>query len=232
MHTDTDGLEALADGVWVGTAPVSFLGLRLTTTMTVLRLAGRDLMVVSPIALTPARRAAVEALGRVAHLYAPNTFHHLWLREWSEAFPEARVHAPPALARKERGVRIDRTPGASPEPAFAGLVDEIPISGFRLEETDLVYLPARTAIVTDLVHNVGRPVHRWTATYSRAMGFYDRVALSRVIRWTGFSDRRAARRSIDQLLAHDVDRLIVGHGAPLATGGNESLAAAYRWLRA
>ena len=39
---DADALVGLADGVWVSTAPVSFLGLRLTTTMTVLRLAGRE----------------------------------------------------------------------------------------------------------------------------------------------------------------------------------------------
>jgi hypothetical protein len=230
MDTNADGLAEFADGIWVGTAPVSFIGLRLTTTMTVLRLVGRDLLIVSPIPLTPERRAAVEALGRVAHLYAPNTFHHFWLGEWVAAFPEARVHAPAALARKERGLKIDRPHGAAPEPAFAGLVDEIPIAGFRVDETALVYRPARTAIVADLVHNVGRPTHGWTATYTRAMGFYDRVALSRMIRWTGFRDRRAARRSLDHLLARDIDRLIVGHGAPLAGGAKEALASAYSWL--
>jgi hypothetical protein len=226
-----DGLTGLADGVWVEAAPVSFIGLHVTTNMTVLRLAGRDLLVVSPIALTPARRAAVEALGRVAHLYAPNMFHHRWIGEWAAAFPEARVHAPAGLPRKEPGLRIDRAHGSAPEPAFDGLVDEIPIAGFRVDETALVYRPARTAIVADLVHNIGRPTHGWTVVYTKAMGFYDRVALSRMIRWTGFSDRRAARRSVDALLARDVDRLIVGHGAPLA-GAKEALATAYRWLPA
>jgi hypothetical protein len=64
------------------------------------------------------------------------------------------------------------------------------------------------------------------------MGFYDRVALSRVIRWTGFHDRRAARRAVDRLLALDFDRLVVGHGAPLTSGGRQALGAAYAWLRA
>lgn len=237
MNTGDEELVDLADGVCVGTAPVSFLGLRLTTTMTVLRLTGPDLLVVSPAALTPPRRAAVEALGRVAHLYAPNTFHHLWLGEWAAAFPEARVHAPAGLARKEPSVRrpgsrIIPREGTAPEPAFADLIDEIPIAGFRLDETALVHRPSGTAIVTDLVHNIGRPSHGWTATYTRVMGFYDRVALSRFIRWTGFRDRRAARRSVDALLARDFDRLIVGHGAPLSNRAKEALASAYLWLRA
>jgi hypothetical protein len=62
------------------------------------------------------------------------------------------------------------------------------------------------------------------------MGFYDRVAVSRMIRWAAFSDRAAARRSLDELLALPFDRLIVGHGAPLAACAREALAAAYAWL--
>ena len=63
------------------------------------------------------------------------------------------------------------------------------------------------------------------------MGFYDRVALSRMIRWTGFSDRAAARRSLDELLARRFDRLVVGHGTPLGSGARESIAGAFDWLR-
>lgn len=225
-------LVSFADGVWLCRAPVKFLGMRLTSTMVVLRLGDGSLLLHSPVALTPERRAEVEALGRVAHLYAPDLFHHLRIGEWAAVFPAARVHAPRGLARKRPDLRIDRVHGASPEPAFAGVVDELPIDGCRLEETALFYRPAQTLVVADLVHNIGRPAHAWTATYSRMMGFYDRVALSRVIRWTAFNDRKAARRSIDDLLARPFDRLIVGHGAPLATGGHQAIASAYGWLRA
>lgn len=227
-----DALVALADGVWTSRAPLSFLGLRLTSTMTVLRLAGGDLLVCSPVALTPGRRAAVDALGRVAHLYAPNLFHHLWLGDWSAAFPGARVHAPEGLARKRPELRIDRWhgPQAAPEPAFAGVLEELPIEGFRLRETELLHRPTGTLVVTDLVSNVGRPAHGWTATYARMMGFHDRVALSRAIRWTGFKDKKAARDSLRAILDQSFDRVAVGHGEPVLAGGRDVLAAAYGWL--
>lgn len=234
MLASDELLTPFADGIWTSAEPVRFLGLRLTSTMTVIRLGGGSLLLYSPVAMTPARRAAVEALGQVAHLYAPNTFHHRWIGDWSAAFPSARVHAPRDLARKRRDLRIDRVHGADapePEVAFAGVVDEVRIDGFRLHETVLWHAPARTLVVADLVHNIGRPEHRWTRMYSRMMGFYDRVALSRVIRWSGFSDRGAARRCVDGLLARPIDRLIVGHGAPVTTGGRDALAAAYAWLR-
>ncbi len=222
-------LIAFADGVWLASEPVRIVGMPLTATMAVLRLGDGGLLLYSPVAMTPGRRAAVEGLGPVAHLYAPSLYHDRWIGEWAAAFPSARVHAPARLARKRRELRIDRAHGA-PEPAFAGVVDERHIDGFRLDETVLVYRPARTLVVADLVHNVGRPEHAWAQLYTRAMGFYDRVALSRMIRWAGFSDRAAARRSLDALLALPFERLVVGHGAPLAAGAPEALAAAYAWL--
>jgi hypothetical protein len=70
----------------------------------------------------------------------------------------------------------------------------------------------------------------WTKFYSRVMGFYDRVALSRVLKWTAFSDRGAARVSVDALLGHSFDGLIVGHGTPLVQAGRDAVALATAWL--
>lgn len=221
---------AFGEGVWIDTERVRILGTRLTATMTGLRLGDGSLLLYSPLALTPARQAAVEAIGTVAHLYAPNLFHHLHVGDWAEAFPSARLHAPEGLAKKRPDLRVDRVHGTSPEPAFEGVVDEIRIEGFRLDESVLFHRPSQTLVVADLVHNVGRPGHAWSKLYTRAMGFYDRVALSRMIRWTGFSDRAAARRSVDAVLALPFERLVFGHGTPLEHGSKEALAAATTWL--
>lgn len=223
-------MTPFAEGVWVDIGPVRVLGTRLTTTMTVLRLHDGGLLVHSPLPLTAERRAAVEALGPVAHLYAPSRYHDLRIGEWAAAFPSARSHAPSGLVKERADLRVDRIIGATPEPAFRDIIDELPITGFRLEETVLLYRPTRTLIVADLVHNVGRPEHWWTQFYTRLMGFYDRVALSRAIRWLAFNDRAAARRSIDDLLSRPFDSLIVGHGVPLTTGAHEAIAQAFTWL--
>ena len=87
-------LTPFGDGVWIDTAPVRFLGMRLTATMTVFRLGDGSLLLYSPIAMTAERRAAIESLGTVAHLYAPNLYHHLRVGDWAARFPSARLHAP------------------------------------------------------------------------------------------------------------------------------------------
>lgn len=230
--TAASDLATLADGLWIASAPVRFLGMSLTSTMTVLRLADGTLLVHSPVPLTPARRTAVDALGCVAHLYAPNLFHHLHLGEWTAAYPAARLHAPEGLAARRPDLRIDRLTGTTAEPAFAATIDEIAVEGFRLAENVLFHRPTRTLVVADLVHNVGRPAQAWAQCYTRLMGFHDRVALSRMIRWIGFADRRAARRSLDRVLALPFERLVVGHGLPVTDGARAALAEAYAWLPA
>ncbi len=223
-------LELFAPGVWRAEAPVRFLGLRLSATMTVVRLADGTLLVHSPIALTPPLRAAIDALGSVAHLYSPNTFHHLRMGEWSAAYPTAKVHAPRGLVVKRPDLRIDRLHGSAPEPAFAGVVDELAIGGFRLEETVLYLRPAKVLVVADLVHHIGTPLHWWTKTYSTLAGFYDRVAVSRVIRFTGFTQLGETRTSLERVFACPFERIIVGHGAPVVTDAREALARAYAWV--
>jgi hypothetical protein len=155
----------------------------------------------------------------------------LWLGDWTAAFPDACVHALGTLRKKRPELRIDRVHGAESASGFDELIDELHIDGCRLKETVLLYRPTRTLIVADLVHNIGRPDDGWTKIYTRSMGFYDRVALSRVLRWTAFSDHAAARRSLDALLALPFERLVVGHGTPLARAAPEALADAYAWLR-
>jgi hypothetical protein len=232
VRTELTELIELTDGVWVAWDPVKILGTHLTTTMTLLRLADGSLLVHSPVSLTPARHAAVRSIGPVAHIYAPNLFHHLHAPGWVEAFPDARVHGPLGLEKKRPDLRLDRAPSSGTESGFSDTVDEIPIDGFRLRETALFHRPSKALVVADLVHNIGRPPGAWTRTYARMMGFYDRVALSRALRWTAFSDRKAARTSIDALLSLPIERIVVGHGAPLEQSPARALSEAFSWLSA
>src|SRR5436309_6384211 len=112
-----------AEGIWVDIGPARILGTRLTTTMTVLRLGDGSLLLHSPLAFTAERRAAVEALGPVAHLYAPSRYHDARIGEWQTAYPSAKLHAPGGLVKERPDLRVDCIIGVVPEPAFAGVLD-------------------------------------------------------------------------------------------------------------
>lgn len=227
----THAFIPFAEDVWLASAPVRIVGMRLTATMTVIRLPGSELLLHSPVAMTKERRASVESLGTVTHLYAPNTFHHIWIDAWAREFPGACVHGPSALRQKRPELRIDRAHDVEPLSGLSETFDEVHIDGFALEESVLVHRASETLVVADLVHNVGRPADPWTAFYTKAMGFYDRVAISRMIRWTAFSDTSAARESLDRLASHSFERLVVGHGSPLEHHARDALFGAYEWTR-
>lgn len=223
-------LTSLADGVWIDSDPVRIVGTRLTATMAVVSLGDGSLLLYSPVSLSEERRAAISKLGRVAHLYAPNAFHHSWIGDWARAFPEARVHAAAGASKKQPQLRVGRVLGGQPDPILAGVLDELHIDGFRLDETALVHRASGTLLVADLFHNVGRPEGGWTKLYTQMMGFYGRVALSKALQLTAFSDRAAARRSLDRLLQLPFERAVVGHGAPVTEGVKDAIDRAYAWL--
>ncbi|MFT3836662.1 MAG: hypothetical protein QM723_06670 [Myxococcaceae bacterium] len=221
-------LRPIADRIWIATAPVRFNGLRFTANMTVIQLTGGSLLLHSPIPFTPELSREVDALGPVAHLYSPNTYHHLRIGDWHLAHPKATLHAPRGLRKKRPDLKIDRFHDGAPDPALGDL-DELPIDGFMLEERVVFHRATGTLIVADLVQNIGRPEHWFTRIYSKTFGFYDRLALSRIIR-LAFTDKKAGRKSIDAVLALPIQRLIVGHGEPVLKDAKAALTEAYRWL--
>jgi hypothetical protein len=95
-------LEAFGPSLYLADGPtVSFFGFPYPTRMALVRLSDGSVWVWSPVALTAALERNVEAIGPVRHIVSPNKLHHLFLRQWAERWPEARLHAPPGLARRK-----------------------------------------------------------------------------------------------------------------------------------
>ena len=104
-------MRQVVDGVWIDGSSVKVLGADMPVTMTVLRLPDDGVLLFSPLAMTPERKQAVAAIGEVRHLYAPNTWHHMWVGEWAQAYPNATLHAAPGLRKKRKDLDISRTHG-------------------------------------------------------------------------------------------------------------------------
>src|SRR5262245_39902746 len=110
-----DPLRELAEDLWVAERSQTFYGLPVGTRMTVIRLPGGRLLLHSPVALDDALRAALDSLGRVSYVVAPNRVHHLYAGDVAKSYPEARLWVAPGLERKR------------PDLAFVALLgDEAP----------------------------------------------------------------------------------------------------------
>jgi hypothetical protein len=224
-------MHSIAPNIWIAEQPLRFLGLHLGTRMTLVRLADGGLFVHSPIALTPSVRQAIEELGAVQHVVAPNLYHHRFVGEYRDAFPNARVYGAAGLAQKRKDVAFDATLGASPEPGWERDLDQHFVEGCALRETVFFHRSTGTLITSDFIENFESSPHFATRMYLRAGGIENRPGLSRLLRPL-FRDRRAARASVDRILQWEVRRIILAHGKPIEHRPRETIDETYRWLNA
>ena len=216
-----------------GPAVTGAAGFRFPTRMAVVRLpAGNGLWVWSPVALTEDLRRAVDALGPVRHLVAPNSLHHTFLAEWAARYPNARVHAAPGLTQEVAATAIHSTLADEPDPAWAGTLDQVIVRGNRITtEAVFHHRDSATVLVTDLVQQIPKGWYRgWRAAVARLdLMTASRPSVPRKFRMAT-TDRSAACADVARILEWPSDRLVMAHGAPLPSGGQEALRQAFKWL--
>jgi hypothetical protein len=84
-------------------------------------------------------------------------------------------------------------------------------------------------VVVDLVFNLtlpyfeGKPIGRLLMKLNNA---YDRFGITRLTE-TLVRDRTAFRTSLESVFAWDFDRVVVGHGSLLESGGKEAMKRAF-----
>ena len=191
--------------------------------MTVIRLSDGGLLLCSPVPIDDPLQAALEGLGPVRHVVAPNLFHDLFVKAAAERFPDATVHVAAGLPERLPGLRVDAILDGS---AWPDDLDAVTIGGVpRLTETVLLHKASRTLVVTDLVFNLHAYRGWMTDVVLWAVGARKRLARSRSMRLMT-RDAGAAAESARHILALDFDRLVMAHGDIVHTGGRDALAAA------
>lgn len=99
-----------------------------------------------------------------------------------------------------------------------------------LSETVLFHPPSATLICCDLLFNFTQPQGLWTKLYLTLNGVNGRPGVSKVLAKTAFTDQRALRGSIDELLEFRFERLIVSHGDVLESDGASILRESFQWM--
>jgi len=222
-------LEPCAEGVWTVVRPLRFLGLEIGTRMTVLRLRGGGLFVHSPVALDETLREAVDALGTVTAIVAPNLFHHLYVAEWARAYPSASVSACPGLQGKRSDVTFGRVLGDEAPAEWQDSLQQVVFGAIpMLSEVVFFHPDTKTLISSDLVMNLASHGSALTRAAAFCMGNTapGPTLLERLL----VRDRKAARAQLDRMLAWEPERIVLAHGDMVAADGAKVLQQGYRWL--
>ena len=150
-------IREVAEAVWtIEGAVVNFAGASTNTRMTVVRLKSGALWIHSPVAWTPEIESFVGDQP-ICALIAPNKFHHLWIGEWSERFPNAEVFAEEDVKKKVASLATATELTNTPPSLYGEEIDQVVVAGNRLfQEVAFFHKASSTAIFTDLFIN--RPI--------------------------------------------------------------------------
>ncbi len=223
-------LEQLAENLWVAWRPQTFYGLPVGARMTVFRLTGGRLLLHSPVVLDPGLREELDALGRVCFAVAPNRVHHLHAGDVATVYPGTRLWVAPGLERKRPDLVFEAILGDDAPEEWRGEVEQVFFRGRPYEnEVTFFHRASRTLVLCDLAFNFGPRAPQPTRFLMRLIRSYGYMGPSKLDPWL-IRDRRAARESLERILAWDFDRVIVAHGDVLEHGGHETLRRGYAWL--
>lgn len=221
-------LEPIADGIWTITRPQAFWTVECGTRATFVRLSDGGLFVHCPVALDPALRAEVDALGPVRVVVASSLYHHLYVGEWMRAYPDALAACSPGLEKKRSDLRFGHVLSDEPHPIWRDDLEQCDFSARFEKEVVFFHARARTMITADALLNLRRHPSRKTRAVALLMGnvgpgrgWMERIAVR---------DWERGRRQVDHMLGWDIEQIALAHGDPVRHDGREALRFAYDWL--
>jgi hypothetical protein len=151
--------------------------------MTIVRLADGILMVHSPIRLTDELRSTAASAGRVRFIVAPNRYHHLFVPDWQNAYPDAQTFCVPGLDTKRADLKFTAILGDDPSPAWADEMDQAFMRALPpLNEIVFFHRKSRTVIFTDLLFNIARLDSAYSRFLLRLDGAFQGPVIPRAFR--------------------------------------------------
>jgi hypothetical protein len=221
-------LEPFRDDIWTLARPQRFWGIETGTRMTIVRLSDGGLFVHCPVALDVDTRKAVDALGPVRAVVAPSLFHHLYVGDWIEAYPEATVHPCPGLSEKRPDLAWGAVLGDEPRQEWGADLDQAAFTARFEREVVFFHEKTKTLVCADALLNLSKHPSRLTRAAAFLMGnsapgkgYLERIAVR---------DWKLGRKQVDRILEWDIDGIVLAHGAMVPHGGHDVVRDAYTWL--
>jgi hypothetical protein len=209
-------VEFVPDQIWLQEYPIRYAGCDFNSRMSVIRVDDNALLIHSPCEIDPATRDAITALGDVAWIVAPGTYHHLHIPSAQAAFPGAVTYICPGIETKRPDLEFDWLLGDRSPDAWAGILDQVLIRGNRyIGEVAFFHRPSKTLLLVDLIENftdqtpnVNWVLELWWKAVFR-MWDHPKPAPEYQIGW---QDKAAARKSLQKILHWDFDKIVLAHG--------------------
>ena len=230
-------LKQIDHHLWVAEQSLNYWGLPIGTRMTAILLPEDRLLLISPIKIDKHTQAQIDLIGTVKFIIAPNLFHHLYLAECQQIYPQAQLIAPPGLETKKPNLEIDLI-FFRDEISFGSELEYILFEGFQVfmppkivpvNEIVFFHPESKTLILTDGAYNFDRNFPLITQLATRVLGCYQNLRPT-VLEKIAIEDKQKLQQSIQKILAWNFQRVIMAHGNIVETNAKQRLKQGYEWF--
>ncbi len=205
-------MRQLDNNIWVAESPQKMLGIEYGVRMTCIRLATGGVVLISPIKWTKDLAAAVDALGPVSYLIAPTSFHHLYIKEWAEKNPAAKLLVVPQLVAKRKDLKPSAVIDSAFKPDWGADLQLLFVEGGRLySEAVFLHTKSRTLVLTDLCFNLQRIDGFYPTVALKLYGVYKKFGPSKAVALF-MGDKGKLLAAVAHMATWDFTRVIVAHG--------------------
>lgn len=230
-------LVSIGENIWIIEGDiVSFYGFPYPTRSVVIRLQNGSVWIWSPVKLTDHLRQDVTAVGSPTHLVSPNKLHHLYLKNWQEAFPHARLWGPASTLRKRPDLNFEPSLVDEAPSDWADELEQCWVRGsFMMDEVVFFHRKSRMVILADLSENFStkwllehwRPWQRWLA---RVSGIAEGKGYAPHDWRSTFLRRKLLGGAREKILSWNPLAVAMPHGECQLHDGQEYLVRAFEWM--
>lgn len=223
---------------------------------TLVKLATGSMLVVSPVALTPAVQQTIASQGgTVKYIAAPDLEHHIFLTAWKKAFPDAEIIAPEGLQEKRQKMsQYENVPfshiltGANKRDIriseeFDREFEIEYVDGHASHEIVFLHKPSKTVIEADVLFNLPATEQYSRSGESATSGIWTKIMAPLItakppatwhkrFAWYILSSQNRASfaESMKRINSWDFDRLIPCHGDVIETGAKGAFQNVFEWF--
>ena len=221
MHS----LRQFGPNIWTVDQPSNFIGVPLGLRMTIVRLANQQLVIHSMSPCDAETHTAIQTLGEVRYLIAPNLEHTRFIDEWLNDYPQAILYAPTdELLAKHPTAQSPNTLPFHHEDLLCQAINGMP----RLQEFAFFHKESQTLILTDLAFNLGGEMSLWGNCFLRLNGAYNRFTPTRILK-SLIKDQNAFYDSIQAIAQWGFKQIIIAHGTPVTQNARSTFDKAFAW---
>ncbi|KAI0075948.1 hypothetical protein K474DRAFT_1623717 [Panus rudis PR-1116 ss-1] len=243
----TDGakdivIREVVKDVWTFSRPFNLFGrLPVGGRSTAIRLKDGKVWVLASTPLTEDTKKKLAELGEVRWIIAPNAFHHLFVKPFKDAYPDAKVIGPEEVnvKRQAEGWQLDAVTSTDSSSVKFGFEEEIDycfFSGHSNKDTVYLHKTSKTVIAADILFNLPGTEQYTLAKSMPYVPFFNswtpRSWIMKFFVWKKELNYETMKRDVQTVASWDFEKWIPCHGNVIESNAKAAFKTAYARYRA